>query len=112
MCSRTRESSLCEIGPYRDYVFSILIGIGKMLGLADSHSVLVQCKCGEATGFSSDFFEVIRTLYPDGKIQCDRCDPTQIERLRKLGYPLVRLDHSAVIRYSLEHPGETHARNE
>jgi hypothetical protein len=85
---------------------NVLIGIGKMLGLADSYSVLVQCKCGEVMGFSSDFFEVIRTLYPDGKIQCDRCDPTQIERLRKLGYPLVRLDHSAVIRYSLEHPRE------
>lgn len=85
---------------------NVLIAIGKMLGLADSYSVLVQCKCGEVMGFSSDFFKVIRTLYPDGKIQCDRCDPTQIERLRKLGYPLVRLDYSVVTRYLLEHTGK------
>jgi len=79
---------------------NILIGVGKLLGLADIFENLVQCKCGEVIGLGSEILKVMRKLYSD-EILCSRCDPEQLKRLRGMGYPLVEIDHSALIEYKL-----------
>lgn len=84
---------------------NILVGVGKLLGLANMCENLVQCKCGEVIGLSSEILEVMKKLYPNG-IQCSKCDPEQLKRLRKAGYPLVRIDHSALIEYKLRYTKE------
>jgi len=82
---------------------NILIGIGKMLGLADYFDAIVQCRCGEVMGFSSGLINFVKKLYPDGNVQCNKCDATQISRLKQLGYPGVMVDHSILFGYALEH---------
>jgi len=91
---------------------NVLIGVGKMLGLSDLFDILVQCRCGEVMGFRSDSFEIFRTLYPDGRIMCNKCDPTQVERLRKLGQPVVRFDHSALLGYTMDRFEKDKSRTE
>lgn len=75
---------------------NVLIGVGKLLGLADMHENLIQCKCGEVMGLSSDLLKVMKKMYPDG-VQCPKCDPEQLKRLREMGYPLVKIDHSVML---------------
>jgi len=89
---------------------NVLIAVGKLLGLADMHENLVQCKCGEVMGFGSEIFEVMKKLYPDG-IRCSRCDSKQLKRLRDIGYPVVKIDHSALIEYRLRYPKENSEQN-
>ena len=91
---------------------NVLIGVGKMLGLSDTYDVIVQCDCGEVMGFTSDYIEIFRKLYPDGRIQCDRCDPRQFERLEKMGHHLVRIDHSVLSRYMLSDSRENESSAE
>ncbi len=79
---------------------NVLTGVGKMLGLADIYDNLVQCECGEIMGFRSDFFKVMRRLYPDG-IRCSKCDPEQLSLLKEIGYRLVKVDYSAMMERKL-----------
>ena len=84
---------------------NVLTGVGKLLGLADVHENLVQCKCGEVLGFSSDFLKVMKKLYPDG-IKCSNCDPEQLQRLKEMGYQLKKVDYSTILEYKLRHSKE------
>jgi hypothetical protein len=77
-----------------------LISVGKLLRMANMFETLVQCKCGEVIGLVSEILKVMKEMYPDG-IRCPKCDPEQLKRLRKMGYPLVKIDHSALIEYIL-----------
>jgi|GEM_PF-6889437 hypothetical protein len=77
-----------------------LISVGKLLRMTNMFETLVQCKCGEVIGLVSEILKVMKEMYPDG-ICCSKCDPEQLKRLRKMGYPLVKFDHSALIGYIL-----------
>lgn len=79
---------------------NILIGVGKLLEMANMFENLVQCKCGEVIGLGSEILKVMKEMYPDG-IRCSKCDPEQLKRLRKIGYPLVKIDYSVLIEYGL-----------
>jgi len=79
---------------------NILIAVGKLLGLADTYEKLVQCKCGEVLGLNSEILKVMEKLYPEG-IRCPKCDPEQLNRLRKMGYQIKKTDYSALIEHML-----------
>lgn len=61
---------------------------------------LVQCKCGEVLGLNSEILKVMEKLYPEG-IRCPKCDPEQLNRLRKMGYQIKKTDYSTLIEHML-----------
>ncbi len=74
---------------------NILTGIGYLMGLNDTYSTLVQCRCGEIIAADEKTIKTMQELYPDGKILCKRCDPTLHSRLSaKLGYELIQMNYS------------------
>lgn len=52
---------------------NLMIGVSKLLYLADSGDQLVQCTCGEVMGFNDKILEAMKKVYLNG-IKCDKCD--------------------------------------